>query len=95
MSAVVGAPEAGTYKFVLRRRDGFAPEIPEQVTGYTESPVSRDVTHPDGLRRRTVYLNDQALRDRLLRLGWEDVTELRSATTTAPPKRRSVVRIPG
>lgn len=66
------APE-GTYRHALRKIAEHDPDYEELVCGVDESVQSRDVTHPDGLRRRTVYISSDTLRERLLKMGWEDV----------------------
>lgn len=76
------APE-GTYRHALRKIAEHDPDYEELVCGVDESVQSRDVTHPDGLRRRTVYITSDTLRDRLLKMGWEDVPSV-SAIASAP-----------
>ena len=69
--------------FVMRRIANFDPEFVEHVNCYDEAVETMDVTHPDGLRRRTVIIHQENSRQRLLCLGqWEDVTELH--TKAAP-----------
>lgn len=70
------APPEGTYRFVLRKLAEHDPTIPERVSGYDESAISVDITHRDGANRRTIFISSEPFRDRLLRLGWQDVTEL-------------------
>jgi hypothetical protein len=83
------APKPESYRFVLRKLAEHDPTIEERVSGYDESALSVDVTHRDGVRRRTIFISSENFRDRLLRLGWEDVTqlfagELPPATQAAP-----------
>jgi hypothetical protein len=94
MSAPQGAPEAGSYRFVLRKIAPHDPTFEELVSGYDDAAKSRDVTHPDGVRRRTVYVNSEPFRDRLLRQGWEDVTGL-AAKAAKRKGPAPVVRVAG
>lgn len=71
------APPRESYRFVLRKVPPHPPEIAERVSGYDEAQETYDITHPDGVRRRTLFLNSQYFRDRLWKMGcWEDVTHL-------------------
>ena len=51
------------------------PEIRESVPGMDEAVETYDITHRDGKRRRTIFINSPDFRSRLLKMGWEDVTE--------------------
>lgn len=98
MSAPQGAPDAGSYRFVMRKIAPHDPTFEELVHGYDEAAKSRDVMHPDGLRRRTVFINGDNFRTRLLKLGWEDVTEAFLAAVAKAGKRKGptpVVRVAG
>jgi hypothetical protein len=85
MSAEKTPPAEGTYRFVLRKQVEHDPTMPEIVSGYDESVITRDITHPDGVRRRTVYVNSESFRTRLVRLGWLDVTDKFSAAGGTGP----------
>jgi len=103
--ALTTAPTVGTYRFVLRKIAEHDPSIEEIVSGYDESVYTRDITHPDGLRRRTAFVTSEPTRDRYCKLGWEDVTALWTQPQTAPagqqpaasdpPARPRVVRVRG
>lgn len=80
-------PEPHTYTYVMRRIPDFDPWLTEQVYGYDESPTSRDIVHPDGVRRVTVFMRSDNLRQRMLcEGGWDDVTDQWTppATTEGP-----------
>lgn len=80
------APLRGTYRFVLRKVAPHPPEVAERVSGYDEAQETYDITHPDGIRRRTLFLTSEFFRDRLWRMGsWEDVTEVWFAHLDANP----------
>ncbi len=74
VSASKEIPPRGSYRFVLRTVRQYDPSIPRLASTYSESQQSRDITHPDGRRAPTVFFTDPDGVDRLLRLGWEDVT---------------------
>lgn len=86
------APQDGSYRFVMRKCADHDPEVEELVPGYDEAVTTRDITHPDGLRRRTAYISDGNLRERLLKTGWEDVTD---RWTSQAPSRPRVLRVRG
>lgn len=68
-------PAEGSYSFVLRRSSPLDPRFAELAPARGEPTVkSRDITHPDGLRRRTLFIRTRPVRDRYMKLGWEDVT---------------------
>lgn len=75
MSASKEIPPRGSYRFVLRTLRPFDPTIERLASTYSESQQSRDVTHPDGQRRPTVFFSDPDGAERLRRDGWEDVTD--------------------
>lgn len=94
-------PEPGTYHRVLRDQSGLDPAIEALVTGYDEQVPTHDVTHPDGVRARTVFVSSLHFADRLRRLGWLDVSEMwvqaaaqSSAATAAAVERRTRRREP-
>lgn len=78
----------------MRKIPEHDPELPETVSGFDEACYTRDITHPDGLRRRTAFIRSTDLRQRMLCLKyWEDVTEAfhagpKPATPPAGPKKR-------
>lgn len=90
MSADTTVPAPGSYRFVLRRLPRreveLDPTIPELVSCYEEQVYSRNILHPDGLRRRTIFLQHPESRDRLIKLGWQDVTEAWLAALEKPPE---------
>jgi len=100
-------PDPSTYQFVLRRIPDWDPWLSETVSGYDEAIESKDIVHPDGARKRTVFINSEPFRDRLLRLGWEDVTALWArpeveeaaspslAGERAPRGKGSILRVQG
>lgn len=94
--AVVGPPEAGTYAYVLRDQAGRDPGTEAVVTGYDGQVRTRDVTHPDGVRARTVFVASRYFADRLRSLGWLEVTEqwLAPAAPVAPVAPRKGRREP-
>lgn len=75
MPASKEVPPRGSYRFVLRTVRPFDPTIERLASTYSESAQSRDITHPDGARRPTVFFSDPDGAERLRRDGWEDVTE--------------------
>lgn len=88
-------PEPGTYHRVLRDQSGLDPTIEALVTGYDEQVSTHDVTHPDGVRARTVFVTSLHFADRLRRLGWLDVTDLwaqAAATSVAASVERRARR---
>lgn len=94
-------PEFGTYQFVLRTYRAYDPTLSRMASTYDETVESRDITHPDGIRKPTIFLNSQTGRDRLTKEGWEDVTKgwmehhtpaPVAAPDPAPPTRRVSIR---
>lgn len=68
-------PDPGTYQYVLASHRPFDPQIERRVSTYDEGATSRDIQHPDGRRRATIFLATVCARDALRMRGWEDVTE--------------------
>jgi hypothetical protein len=108
VSAKKDPPAPGSYRFVLRKIAEHDPDIEENVTGYDESAYSRNILHADGKRRRTVFISSEYFRDRLTKLGWENVTGMWDGSAPAPAqaatagphapeaaKRKAPVRIAG
>jgi hypothetical protein len=95
-------PEPSSYNFVMRTWRPYDPTIERRASTYDESVLSRDITHPDGVRRPTIFILGENARDRLIKLGWQDVTEqwkkapptapvpAPATPQTAPPERRRV-----
>lgn len=73
--ALKEAPPMGSYSFVMRTIRPYNAELEMQASTYDESVTSRDITHPDGIRKPTVFISTQNARDALRMRGWEDVTE--------------------
>jgi hypothetical protein len=91
MSAEKGLPE-GSFQFVLRTYREYDATIARAASTYGEAVNSRDVIHPDGIRRPTIFLATEAARDRLTKLGWEDVSSLwTSEIAKRNPKPATVV----
>jgi hypothetical protein len=96
--AVKEAPELGTYNFVMRTIRPYSADLEMQASTYDESVTSRDITHPDGIRKPTIFLSTETARNALRMRGWEDVSEAwfehhRPAAPQAEPeapKRRIV-----
>jgi hypothetical protein len=106
VSAKKDPPDPGSYRFVLRKIAEHDPDIEENVPGYDESAYSRNILHPDGKRRRTIFISSEYFRDRLTKLGWENVTgmwdgsapvQAVAGASRAPEaaKRKPPVRIAG
>lgn len=77
MPASTEIPARDTYNFVLRRCTPLEPSVKETVSIRGENAKdSHNIVHPDGHRRRTIFVVQQNARDRLIKLGWEDVTEM-------------------
>lgn len=77
-------PEPGSFRYVLRTLRPYDPTIPRTASTYDETVESRDITHKDGIRHPTIFLNTQTARDRLVREGWEDVTDKWNESTDKP-----------
>lgn len=86
-----GAPEAGTYRYVMARWD-WPPKQTYLVANYGETRKSRVVKWPEDwplpeghgnpntpTRKRPdvvmAFVNDRYLRDRCMRMGWHDITD--------------------
>jgi hypothetical protein len=79
------APPRSEWRFVLRTIREYDPSRFRPVANtFNETRESLDILHPDGCRRPTVFFTDENGRNRLLRLGWEDVTEAWDAAAQAP-----------
>lgn len=78
MAALTVPPPIGTFSFVLRRHKScrFDPSLRNTVSSYDETVETRDITHNDGLRSQTIFVQKKTTRDRLWRMGWEDVTDM-------------------
>lgn len=76
MSAATKPPEPKTYCFVLRTYRPYDPQIVRLASTYWESQESRDITHPDGQRRPTIFISHEHSKSFLEKQGWEDVTHL-------------------
>jgi len=75
MRAKTEPPKLGTYTYVLRRMSLVDPGLSEVVACYGENnKQSYDITHHDEKRRRTLFVVTTPVRNRLLKLGWEDVS---------------------
>jgi hypothetical protein len=75
MAAPTTPPDRVDYEFVLRTYRAYDATIPRLASTYEETAHSYDITHPDGERRPTIFIKRQTARDRLVKEGWEDVTE--------------------
>jgi hypothetical protein len=82
-------PELGSYKYVLRTIRAYDPELERTAHAYEEVLTSRDITHPDGVRHPTIFVVLDNTRERMVRDGWEDVSEqwFRHHTPAAVPPR--------
>ena len=71
-------PPATSFRFVMRKHPTCKhnPSIRNKCIGYDETVDTRDITHSDGVRSQTAFVNSPGLRERLWRQGWQDVTEM-------------------
>lgn len=67
-------PAPGSYSFVLATIRAYDPSQERLATTYGESHQSRNILHPDGRRRPTVFFSDPNGVSRLQKMGWEDVS---------------------
>lgn len=72
-------PAEGTYRFVLQRpRLAAIPGVthPIRYSGYEESRESIGIALPGEPMRHTIFCNRITTRDRAVREGWRDITQL-------------------